>query len=269
MMLLHFLDGQSRSDHRRPWNKPAVSKQKSRMIRKPPLLPIASSVLDTLQLDMATILQSNFPQSSSSGGGNAAFFDFNASSSVNNPERMANTMQHNQQINNICPPVKGWYRPPLAPRPQVPSLNLSEAKKEAQECLVADKVGNNRKLKDKSNICVSLQDLPDSSIGDLSLDPVSLSDMTLEEGPLSLTDDDCPLVPKDASSCSCPLESNRGVPVGQNSVPGTTSSSSCSSSKTSKGSSTSASSSSISSPSSESSSTNEVSVLAMDFKGSI
>lgn len=160
MMLLHLLEMQGRGvpDHRRPWNKPCLgaigSRHKSsRMVRKP-LLPIASSVLDTLQLDMATLLQSNLSTSLQNHAG------------IPDHERPVSHVQH---LNDSIPPTKSGYRPPLAPRPSLYTHQLAEeAKKEAQSVTnVADK------------------DLSESSIGDLSLDPVSLSDMTLEEGPMS------------------------------------------------------------------------------------
>ncbi|KAK7068498.1 Tripartite motif containing 37, partial [Halocaridina rubra] len=164
MMLLHLLEMQGRGgpDHRRPWNKPCLggigSRHKSsRMMRKPPL-PIASSVLDTLQLDMATLLQSNMPVPLQSHSG------------IPDHDRPVSHLQH---LTDSSPPTKSGYRPPLAPRPSLYSHQIGEeAKKEAQSvCDVADK------------------DLSASSIGDLSLDPVSLSDMILEEGPMSGTEE--------------------------------------------------------------------------------
>ncbi|XP_064111763.1 E3 ubiquitin-protein ligase TRIM37-like isoform X2 [Macrobrachium nipponense] len=160
MMLLHLLEMQGRGgpDHRRPWNKPCLggigSRHKSnRMVRKP-LLPIASSVLDTLQLDMATLLQSNLPTS------------LQNSSGLPDHDRPVN---HLTLLSDSSPPTKSTYRPPLAPRPSLYSHHVAEEAKKEPQCVsnVADK------------------DLSESSIGDLSLDPVSLSDMTLDEGPIS------------------------------------------------------------------------------------
>lgn len=160
MMLLHLLEMQGRGgpDHRRPWNKPCLggigSRHKSnRMVRKP-LLPIASSVLDTLQLDMATLLQSNLPTS------------LQNSSGLPDHDRPVN---HLTLLSDSSPPTKSTYRPPLAPRPSLYSHHVTEEAKKEPQCVsnVADK------------------DLSESSIGDLSLDPVSLSDMTLDEGPIS------------------------------------------------------------------------------------
>ncbi|XP_042862733.1 E3 ubiquitin-protein ligase TRIM37-like isoform X2 [Penaeus japonicus] len=171
MMLLHLLEMQGRGgpDHRRPWNKPCLggigSRHKSnRMVRKP-LLPIASSVLDTLQLDMATLLQSNLPAHSGISSLQAHTGGL--------PDHDRPVMQHPQHLNNTSPPTKSGYRPPLAPRPSLYTHQLAEeAKKEAQSASnVADK------------------DLSESSMCDLSLDPVSLSDMTLEEGPLSVVEE--------------------------------------------------------------------------------
>ncbi|KAK4322301.1 hypothetical protein Pmani_006944 [Petrolisthes manimaculis] len=168
MMLLHLLEMQGRGtpDHRRPWSKPglgaACSRHKSnRMVRKP-LLPIASSVLDTLQLDMATLLQSNLPVPN-------GLSSLQAHSGLPDHDRTGSHLQHPHALSTPAPPIKGGYRPPLAPRPSLYTHHLAEeAKKEAQAVAsVADK------------------DLSESSMCDLSLDPVSLSDMTLEEGPLS------------------------------------------------------------------------------------
>ncbi|KAK8739176.1 hypothetical protein OTU49_003513 [Cherax quadricarinatus] len=167
MMLLHLLEMQGRGgpDHRRPWSKPGLggisSRHKSnRMVRKP-LLPIASSVLDTLQLDMATLLQSNLPTHN-------GISSLQAHTGIPDHDRPVNHLQHPHSLNNSSP-MKSSYRPPLAPRPSLYTQHLAEdAKKEAQSMTnVADK------------------DLSESSMCDLSLDPVSLSDMTLEEGPLS------------------------------------------------------------------------------------
>ncbi|XP_068216903.1 E3 ubiquitin-protein ligase TRIM37-like isoform X2 [Palaemon carinicauda] len=164
MMLLHLLEMQGRGgpDHRRPWNKPCIggigSRHKSnRMVRKP-LLPIASSVLDTLQLDMATLLQSNLPTS------------LQNSSGLPDHDRPVN---HLALLNDSSPPTKSTYRPPLAPRPSLYSHHITEEAKKEPQCVtnVADK------------------DLSESSIGDLSLDPVSLSDMTLDDGPISETEE--------------------------------------------------------------------------------
>ncbi|KAK3861303.1 hypothetical protein Pcinc_023301 [Petrolisthes cinctipes] len=168
MMLLHLLEMQGRGtpDHRRPWSKPglgtACSRHKSnRMVRKP-LLPIASSVLDTLQLDMATLLQSNLPVPN-------GLSSLQGHSGLPDHDRPGSHLQHPHALTTPAPPIKGGYRPPLAPRPSLYTHHLAEeAKKEAQAVAsVADK------------------DLSESSMCDLSLDPVSLSDMTLEEGPLS------------------------------------------------------------------------------------
>ena len=107
IMLMQLLEMQSRnsssSDHRRPWIKPYFgSKQKSvRMIRKPPRLPIASrSVLDTLQLDMATLLRSNLP-TASSGHNN-----LDLSSNIPVPDTDLPSMH---QLNNIIPPTRSKY----------------------------------------------------------------------------------------------------------------------------------------------------------------
>ncbi|XP_042233265.1 E3 ubiquitin-protein ligase TRIM37-like isoform X3 [Homarus americanus] len=222
MMLLHLLEMQGRGapDHRRPWSKPGLggisSRHKSnRMVRKP-LLPIASSVLDTLQLDMATLLQSNLPSHN-------GISSLQAHTGIPDHDRPVSHLQHPHPLNSSSPPLKtqqpcgaelmsswlirpssvrpsldstlytayspkvlhqvscngrfagdfcdfaGGYRPPLAPRPSLYGHHLTDdAKKEAHSAAnVADK------------------DLSESSMCDLSLDPVSLSDMTLEEGPLS------------------------------------------------------------------------------------
>lgn len=73
------------------------------MIRKPPLLPIASSVLDTLQLDMATILQSNFPSSCNFAGNRQQLpFDVGSGGAMLVPERIESASAQHR-----CPPVKG------------------------------------------------------------------------------------------------------------------------------------------------------------------
>ncbi|XP_050691844.1 E3 ubiquitin-protein ligase TRIM37-like isoform X3 [Eriocheir sinensis] len=169
MMLLHLLEMQGRGgpDHRRPWSKPGLggisSRHKSnRMVRKP-LLPIASSVLDTLQLDMATLLQTSLPSHSGLPS------SLQTHPGLPDHDRSVPHLQHPHPLTSANSVTKSGYRPPLAPRPPMYPHHLAEeAKKEAQSVpSVADK------------------DLSESSMCDLSLDPVSLSDMTLEEGPLS------------------------------------------------------------------------------------
>ncbi|KAG0695213.1 E3 ubiquitin-protein ligase TRIM37 [Chionoecetes opilio] len=168
MMLLHLLEMQGRGgpDHRRPWSKAGLggisSRHKSnRMVRKP-LLPIASSVLDTLQLDMATLLQTGLPSHNT-------LASLQTHPGLPDHDRSVPHPQHPHPLTSANTTTKSGYRPPLAPRPPLYSHHMSEeAKKEAQSVpSVADK------------------DLSESSMCDLSLDPVSLSDMTLEEGPLS------------------------------------------------------------------------------------
>ncbi|XP_045119066.1 E3 ubiquitin-protein ligase TRIM37-like isoform X4 [Portunus trituberculatus] len=172
MMLLHLLEMQGRGgpDHRRPWSKPGLggisSRHKSnRMVRKP-LLPIASSVLDTLQLDMATLLQTSLPSHS-------GLSSLQTHPGLPDHDRPVPHPQHPHTLTAASATSKSGYRPPLAPRPPLYTHHLAEeAKKEAQSVpSVADK------------------DLSESSMCDLSLDPVSLSDMTLEEGPLSGTEE--------------------------------------------------------------------------------
>lgn len=70
------------------------------MVRKP-LLPIASSVLDTLQLDMATLLQSNLPAHSGISSLQAHTGGL--------PDHDRPVMQHPQHLNNTSPPTKSEF----------------------------------------------------------------------------------------------------------------------------------------------------------------
>lgn len=72
------------------------------MMRKPPLLPIASSVLDTLQLDMATLLRTNLSTS------RPGQHDIDLSATIPVPESESHipTMH---QLNNIIPPTRSEY----------------------------------------------------------------------------------------------------------------------------------------------------------------
>lgn len=94
----HYTNSQELKVNDKPPPLPSGSRHKSnRMVRKP-LLPIASSVLDTLQLDMATLLQSNLPAHSGISSLQAHTGGL--------PDHDRPVMQHPQHLNNTSPPTK-------------------------------------------------------------------------------------------------------------------------------------------------------------------